>query len=565
MQLPALNSSESTADFNGSIKADHNNAATDFSHVLQKTAALKNGRHNDGDENDVIAAEAVPPSAAVEKSLEEAVDSLPVDADLPAAADSLLMPATKTGDSGTNIAEMMQGAITIASSSPGIDLAVAGNGQATDKVPPGLVAAAEVKAMWAGPVAGKPQANWTALSSAVAGGVFSTDDGEVRSPAMQEAAQQVNVAAAVRNIPAGLEGGVKYAVDEPRFSLLQNKAPAGDATPTGRFLAGGGNGHAVDSAGQPVAPPAALDLGFVELIQGAVAAGQDQQAIVAAPAVSVAMEAQLTEFLKGKAIPGKAAYKNEKELTRRQQTNLAHYRLPSAPEAADEMTKSWNKGDSSLSAVSAKGLTPDILFAAAETMPPAITAGSGDDKPTDSWDSLALGADRLMRPLASTSINPGAAGLDAPARTVNENHIVDQVIEWLSVSSHRGTKTLTVRLQPDELGHLKLEMVMDKDGVKANIHTQTQQVQEILAQHIPKIKDALAQLGRKLDDMQVNVDAGGDGTKGFFHERREASADRFFSPSAGREGRGVAFAADTAVVSETRTRRHVRDGLSLRV
>ena len=80
-------------------------------------------------------------------------------------------------------------------------------------------------------------------------------------------------------------------------------------------------------------------------------------------------------------------------------------------------------------------------------------------------------------------------------------------IEKLTVHNARETSSITLRLHPEELGHVKLELVMDKDSVRAHLHAQSQQVQEVLERHLPRLRDALEMQGLKIDQLQVSVDS----------------------------------------------------------
>jgi flagellar hook-length control protein FliK len=78
-------------------------------------------------------------------------------------------------------------------------------------------------------------------------------------------------------------------------------------------------------------------------------------------------------------------------------------------------------------------------------------------------------------------------------------------------------------MHPVELGELKLELVVERDTVRAHLVAQTQQVQDVLERHMPRLREALELQGLKLDDIQVSIDSQKDGGKGFFHEHHAPS------------------------------------------
>ncbi len=48
---------------------------------------------------------------------------------------------------------------------------------------------------------------------------------------------------------------------------------------------------------------------------------------------------------------------------------------------------------------------------------------------------------------------------------------------------------------------------MEKGGIKAHIQAQTAQVQEVLERHMPRLREAFAQQGLQLDDVEVSLDS----------------------------------------------------------
>lgn len=94
----------------------------------------------------------------------------------------------------------------------------------------------------------------------------------------------------------------------------------------------------------------------------------------------------------------------------------------------------------------------------------------------------------------------------ASGQHVAESQIFDQVVTQISGSVNGESGRMVLRLQPAELGSLKLELVVEGDRIRANIHAQSQQVQEVLERNLPQLRNALAEQGLKIDQFQVNVD-----------------------------------------------------------
>jgi len=94
----------------------------------------------------------------------------------------------------------------------------------------------------------------------------------------------------------------------------------------------------------------------------------------------------------------------------------------------------------------------------------------------------------------------------ASGQAVAESQIFDQVVTHISGSFNGESGRMVLRLQPAELGSLKLEMKIEGDRIQANFHAQNQQVQEVLERNLPQLRSALAEQGLKIDQFQVNID-----------------------------------------------------------
>ena len=95
---------------------------------------------------------------------------------------------------------------------------------------------------------------------------------------------------------------------------------------------------------------------------------------------------------------------------------------------------------------------------------------------------------------------------------VPDTAVVDQMIAQFSANKRLETSTLNLKLHPQELGELRLEIKVEQDNVKAHIVTQSPHSQEMLDRHMPKLREALEQQGLHLQDIEVSV---ADGNTGF--------------------------------------------------
>jgi len=132
--------------------------------------------------------------------------------------------------------------------------------------------------------------------------------------------------------------------------------------------------------------------------------------------------------------------------------------------------------------------------------------------------ALAARQAAMPEPIAA----PGTGLRLSSGFLVPEEQLVDQVVGRLSIGRGRESSSMTMKLHPEELGEIRLSLLVEKETVKAQLVVQSQQIQEVLDRHMPKLRDALAQQGLKLEDVQVSVDSRqGDGHKGLFQDQHQ--------------------------------------------
>jgi flagellar hook-length control protein FliK len=177
--------------------------------------------------------------------------------------------------------------------------------------------------------------------------------------------------------------------------------------------------------------------------------------------------------------------------------------------------------------------TSDALLEQATHRSESLKAGesrnSGDQGRAPVFDSA----------LASASANAGKAAIEGqqgPVQSASPENaslaasspnqevlILDQVLDQMPLNRIGDKNRIVIRLHPEELGEVKLDLVMEKDQLKAHLVTQTQQVQEILEKHLPRLQEALHNQGVKLDNIQVSVDSRGNQGQEFFNRNHRSS------------------------------------------
>ncbi len=104
-------------------------------------------------------------------------------------------------------------------------------------------------------------------------------------------------------------------------------------------------------------------------------------------------------------------------------------------------------------------------------------------------------------------VTPEAPMVQLPSgQQVAESQIFDQVVARFSGRFNGESSRMVLRMQPAELGSLKLELMVEGDRVRANLQAQSLQVQEVLERNLPQLRNALAEQGLKIDEFRVDVD-----------------------------------------------------------
>ncbi len=84
--------------------------------------------------------------------------------------------------------------------------------------------------------------------------------------------------------------------------------------------------------------------------------------------------------------------------------------------------------------------------------------------------------------------------------------IIDQVVREISLTKTTDRNDLVVKLTPPSLGTLRLQITQDASGMTTRIVASSQQVKDLLNQHMPTLVTAMADAGIKMDSLTVTTD-----------------------------------------------------------
>jgi flagellar hook-length control protein FliK len=155
-------------------------------------------------------------------------------------------------------------------------------------------------------------------------------------------------------------------------------------------------------------------------------------------------------------------------------------------------------------------------------------APQGDMAGADSPDIPTPAAGPAGRTTVSTftgNVAETAAGKPSVDRPMADSQILDQVIGRLSVDRNAEASRMSIKLQPEELGRIDIDLTVEQGRIKAQVVAQNQQVQDVLERHLPRLRESLEQQGLKLDQIQVSVDAHAGDSRGFSQQHHQRHAD----------------------------------------
>ncbi len=213
----------------------------------------------------------------------------------------------------------------------------------------------------------------------------------------------------------------------------------------------------------------------------------------------------------------------------------------SAYKAALEQAGQGNSGNAPVSDGSLQGKPPvnadagitpervEIVFAAKQGSTRGESGGPDSRKSQEVKTSEAA---------TTISVTPNAAhprgtgethgSSRAPGeRNLSGEQIVNQVREKLEANGRVADNgRITLRLHPEELGELKINMRLDDHSLKVEIVTQNPSVKEALMQNLDTLKETLSRQNIAMERFDVSADLRREFTQGGKEERRMAQDNR---------------------------------------
>jgi hypothetical protein len=88
--------------------------------------------------------------------------------------------------------------------------------------------------------------------------------------------------------------------------------------------------------------------------------------------------------------------------------------------------------------------------------------------------------------------------------------VVDQITQRVLLISRDGRHEVSMRLEPPELGALRIDAVLTGGQLRLDIRTEGEPTRDLLEQALPRLREALSQHGITADrvTVQVGLDSG---------------------------------------------------------
>ncbi len=153
----------------------------------------------------------------------------------------------------------------------------------------------------------------------------------------------------------------------------------------------------------------------------------------------------------------------------------------------------------------------------------AVEAGAGEAKvPQEKLVGLEEGAGEVAGRRAQhieQTEQPQAAAKGARGEASLHRDVLSQIKEGTVVHDGKGNGTMSIRLNPGELGELKIQVHMEDNRVKVAVQADNRMVKDLLMSNLDSLKEALS--GKNFAMEGFDVSTGGGSFHGQQAEQRE--------------------------------------------
>ncbi|MBU0665446.1 MAG: flagellar hook-length control protein FliK [Proteobacteria bacterium] len=113
----------------------------------------------------------------------------------------------------------------------------------------------------------------------------------------------------------------------------------------------------------------------------------------------------------------------------------------------------------------------------------------------------------------------------APGAPVPAEEIISHLVDRFGSNPRLQTSKISLNLNPAELGALKIDIMVKGDSIKAHIIANSQQIQDTIEKHMPKLRTILEQQGFTIEDFQVTLESTSSDSNDFFQQQFSSKQD----------------------------------------
>jgi hypothetical protein len=159
----------------------------------------------------------------------------------------------------------------------------------------------------------------------------------------------------------------------------------------------------------------------------------------------------------------------------------------------------------------AGGRTADWVSAGLDSRAAALGSstepGVGGDRERPGGQGAGRG-DEGLASVNPSAVRPEATPAEAGSRTEaasGSRTPIEQVVERIGLLRREGRQEISLRLDPPELGTVRIEAVLQRGHLTLDIRTELGRGRELLEQGMPQLRQALADLGMSSAQVTVNL------------------------------------------------------------
>lgn len=205
--------------------------------------------------------------------------------------------------------------------------------------------------------------------------------------------------------------------------------------------------------------------------------------------------------------------------------------------AAEASGVAQSAAASSVPTATASAAPPSVGSEGTATPVPQEAAQAATVDPSATADGPeTTGGTERTESTARTQAARGEAPKDGSISVADRVRLVQRVVTALEAAQGRGGE-LRMRLEPPELGSIRVELTSDGGSISARIEAESSQVQRLLLESLPQLRERLAEQQIKIEHFQVDVMNQHD--RQFAHMRHDqqerSSGDARSTPLPGRD------------------------------